>query len=436
MGKSDTPWGVRLYSALLISFTPLVLFYFWWHGRKNPDYRSRLRERFARQAVPAEARGAIVFHCVSVGEFMAARPLIERFVQEDTGRPIVVTCMTPTGAKLIQETFAHVIGDRVFQYYMPLDIPSAVKRFYDKLEPRAMVILETELWPNLVLQGRARQVPILLVNGRMSDQSKKGYTRMSWLFEPVWGALNYCGAQSERIADHFRAIGVRDEALEIAGNLKFDVQIPPRIYQEIEQFRELFGTRRVITAGSTHEGEEDIILGAFQDVLQSKPSTLLILVPRHQERFEDVAKKLDEAGVRYVRRSSGRPILPETQVLLADTMGELLIWYGLATVAFVGGSLIERGGHNPLEPMAFGVPVVSGRHVFNFVEVYDQLDQRQAVRWVQDRESLFATLSGLLTTVETAQRLGAQARQIFEQHKGATARTKSRIEQVMEGTGE
>lgn len=435
MAKSSTPWGVRLYSALLIFFTPLILLYLWWHGRKNPDYRTRVAERFAYLSIPSEAQGAIVFHCVSIGEFIAARPLIERFVDETTARPIVITCMTPTCAKLIQDTFQESLGTRVFQYYMPLDLPSAIKRFYEKLKPRALVILETELWPNLVLYGRTQKVPVLLINGRMSEQSKKSYERMNWLFAPVWSSLSYCGAQTKRIAEHFLAIGVQQDALEVAGNLKFDVQIPPRVYADIETFKNLLGSRRIITAGSTHEGEEEMILNAFKNVLQSKPDTLLILAPRHQERFDEVAKKIAGKGLVTVRRSSGRPVLPDTNVLLADSMGELLIWYGLATVAFVGGSLIERGGHNPLEPMAFGVPIVSGRHVFNFSEVYEQLDQRQAVRWVHDQASLFATLSGLLTTIETAQRLGIQAQQIFDQHRGATTRAKSRIEQLIKGSG-
>ncbi|WP_194755725.1 lipid IV(A) 3-deoxy-D-manno-octulosonic acid transferase [Aliidiomarina indica] len=427
MQSSISTTGVRVYNVLLYLFTPLIMLYFGWQSRKNPEYRGRMGERFARQRIPREVEGAVLFHCVSVGEFMAARPLIERFLQEGPDRPVAITCMTPTASALVRKVF----GDKVYHCYLPLDLPGVMKRFLDALKPRALVILETELWPNLVLQSRAKNIPVALVNGRMSAQSARGYIRLAWLFRPVWEALTYCGAQTETAATRFLDVGVRPTALDVAGNLKFDIHVPAQTRDEVNDFKTLLGKRPVITAGSTHEGEETQILDAFTQLLPSKPNTLLILVPRHQERFDDVARKLDASGLRYVRRSSGRPITADTQVLLADSMGELLIWYGLATVAFIGGSLIERGGHNPLEPMAFGVPVVSGRHVFNFAEVFQQLDQRQAVRWVEDADSLYATLSGLLTTIETAQRLGAQAQQIFAQHRGATARTKSRIEQLI-----
>ncbi|TRW49680.1 3-deoxy-D-manno-octulosonic acid transferase [Aliidiomarina halalkaliphila] len=430
MYTPNSTFGVRIYSALLYLFTPLILLYFGWQSRKNPDYRGRMGERFARQVIPQEARGAIMFHCVSVGEFMAARPLIERFLNDGSDRPVVITCMTPTASDLVRTIFA----DKVYHCYLPLDLPTVMKRFLKALQPRAVVILETELWPNLVLQSRALDIPVALVNGRMSEQSARGYIRLSWLFKPVWAALSYCAAQTDVAAERFLDIGVRPEALDIAGNLKFDIHVPPSTRDDVSEFKALLGNRPVVTAGSTHDGEETQLLDAFRRILPSKPRTLLILVPRHLERFDEVAKKLDASGLRYVRRSSGRPITEDTQVLLADSMGELLIWYGLATVAFVGGSLIERGGHNPLEPMAFGVPVISGRHIFNFSEIYQQLDQRQAVRWVDDADSLYATLSGLLTTIETAQRLGAQAQQLFSQHRGATARMKSRVEQLVSNT--
>lgn len=420
-------FGVRLYSVLLYMMMPLVVFYLWWQGRKNTAYRARMQERFCQQEIAMKWRGAIVFHCVSVGEFMAAKPLLDRFVNDEGGRPVAITCMTPTASELIQKTY----GDAIYHSYIPFDTPRAVKRFLKALQPSAIVILETELWPNLVLFARTLGIPVALVNGRMSKQSASGYTRMNWLFERAWAALNYCGVQSEVAAERFANIGVPERVIDVAGNLKFDVVVSTEVQNEIAHYQELLGSRPIITAGSTHAGEEEQIIAAFKKVLKVKPNALLILVPRHQERFNSVYTLLENEGLTTVRRSTGRPVTDATQVLLGDSMGELLLWYGIADITFIGGSLIERGGHNPLEAIAFGKPLLSGRHIFNFAEVYDQLDKRQAVRWVNSSDTLADTLIGLLTTIETAQRLGASAQRIFAEHRGATQRLQVRIQQLL-----
>lgn len=418
-------WSLALYSGLLYLFTPLILVYFWRQGRRNPAYRARLQERFGRQEIPLKYQSGVIFHCVSVGEFIAARPLIQRFIQRNPNTPVIITSMTPTASELIQSTFS----DQVFHCYLPIDTPSAVRRFLDHAKPQAMVVLETELWPNLVYQCSAHEIPVVLVNGRMSEQSMRGYLRLDWLFKQVWGALRYCGTQTARHAERFTRIGVQSERIEAVGNLKFDVTCSTQLHKDIADYRELFGHRPVITAGSTHEGEEIELLTAFQTILETVPDALFILVPRHQERFQQVADLLEQKGVRYVRRSSGAPVLPSTQVLLADTMGELMLWYGVAQVAFVGGSLITRGGHNPLEPLALAVPIVSGRHVFNFQEVYDELEQLDAVHWVTDQSSLVATLAELLNN-DDAKVKTMHAQSIFAQHQGATARYLTLIEEI------
>ncbi|RUO22464.1 3-deoxy-D-manno-octulosonic acid transferase [Aliidiomarina iranensis] len=420
-------FGVRLYSILLYAMMPFIIFYLWWHGRNNTAYRARMKERFCSQAIDKKWRGAVVFHCVSVGEFIAARPLIDLFVGDESGRPVAITCMTPTASELIQKTY----GDWVYHCYIPFDTPRAVKRFHARLQPSALVIMETELWPNLVLYARQNQTPVAVVNGRMSAQSARGYVRMDWLFKRAWEALNYCGAQSQKAAERFLEIGVTEHALEVSGNLKFDIAIADSVLADVESYRDLFGDRPIITAGSTHEGEETQILAAFAKVLQVKPKALLILVPRHQERFDEVAKLIEQNKFSMVKRSSGRPVTGDTQVLLADTMGELLLWYGVAQITFIGGSLIERGGHNPLEAIAFAKPLISGRYVFNFSEVYNQLDSRQAVRWVNSADSLADTLIGLLTTIETAERIGRDAQRIFSEHSGAAQRIYVRIQQLL-----
>lgn len=412
-------WLRALYSVVLTLLLPFIYAYLWWHGRNNKGYRQRWAERGAWQAVPDSIQGGIVFHCVSVGELMAAIPLIEMQLETNPRLPVCVTCTTPTASDLIQQRFA----GRVYHCYLPFDTPLAVRRFFHRVRPRALVILETELWPNLVSQAHQQNIAVMLANARMSARSQRGYQRVRWLMQPCWQALTKVIAQNDESAARFIELGCRAERVATAGNIKFDVQINAQTKQEVARYKPLLHGRQVITAASTHEGEEAIMLQAFQRLLKNRPDTLLILVPRHRERFKQVVQLVEDSDLNMVKRSSGRPLTADTQVLLADTMGEMLIWFGIATLATIGGSLIERGGHNPLEAMAYGVPIVSGRHVFNFAEVYRQLDARQAVRWVNDAESLHDTWLGLLVEPATAQRIGAQAAQIFSQHRGATQRT-------------
>lgn len=398
---------------------PMVYLYLWWHGRNNRAYRQRWRERGAWQKVPAKARGSVVFHCVSVGELMAAKPLIDQFLQLNPHRPVTVTCTTPTGSELIQRLYA----SRVYHCYLPFDTPLAMRRFINRIRPRALVVLETELWPNLVSQCKQARISVLLINARMSARSAKSYRNVRALMRPIWHALDAVIAQDDSSAARFIELGCRADAVHVPGNIKFDVQISAQVKADIASFKPLLGERQVITFASSHDGEEALVLEAFGKVLKSRPHALLILVPRHQERFDSVARLVEEAGLNMVRRSEGRPITTHTQVLLADTMGEMLLWFGVSTIATIGGSLIERGGHNPLEAMAFGLPIVSGRHVFNFQDVYKQLDNLQAVRWVSSADELHVTWLGLLVETSTAQRIGAQAQQVFAKHRGATSRT-------------
>ena len=420
-------WLRAIYSILLVILLPTIYLYLWWHGRNNRAYRQRWRERGAWQAVPSSARKGVVFHCVSVGELMAAKPLIDQFMQINPQLPVTLTCTTPTGSALIQKLF----GSRVYHCYLPFDTPLAVRRFINRLQPRSVIILETELWPNLVSQCRQAGIQTLLVNARMSQRSARGYLKARALMRPVWRSLNAVIAQDAASAQRFIELGCRADAVHVPGNIKYDVQVSAELKAEIAAFKAFLGDRQIITFASSHEGEEILVLDAFKQVLQARPNTLLILVPRHKERFNSIARLIEESQLRMVRRSEGRPITDDTQVLLGDTMGEMLLWFGLSSIATIGGSLIERGGHNPLEALAFGLPIVSGRHVFNFHDVYTQLDSLQAVRWASSAQDLYETWLGLLVATDTAQRLGAQAQQVFAQHRGATSRTLTIIFSVM-----
>ncbi|RUO31841.1 3-deoxy-D-manno-octulosonic acid transferase [Aliidiomarina sedimenti] len=418
-GRIPGGWLRALYSILLSFALPFIYLYLWWHGRNNPGYRQRWSERGCWQKVPQSARGSWVFHCVSVGELMAAKPLIDLCLSLNPQQPVTVTCTTPTGSELVQRWY----GERVYHCYLPFDTPLAVRRFLSRVQPRGFVILETELWPNLVAQCHQHGIPVALANARMSARSARGYHKARALMKPVWQALSLVIAQNEDSSERFKALGCQPERVQALGNIKFDVQISQAVQAAVAEFKPQLGGRQVITVGSTHEGEERIALDAFKQTLQARPDSLLILVPRHQERFDEVARLVAVSGLRMQRRSDQQALAADTQVLLADSMGEMLLWFGVSTIATIGGSLIERGGHNPLEAMAFGLPIVSGRHVFNFADVYSQLDARQAVRWVDDTQSLHETWLGLLVEPATAQRLGAQAQQLFARHRGATERS-------------
>lgn len=411
-------WWRAIYSVVLIILLPVIYIFLVWQSRRNPAYRQRFSERGCWQRVPSAASGGVVFHCVSVGEYLAARGLIEMFLESYPSCPVTVTCTTPTASVLIQQQ----LGARIYHCYLPFDTPLAVRRFLHKLNPRVLVIMETELWPNLISQANQRGTVSSLVNARMSERSAKGYQRFSALLRPVWSGMQLIAVQDSASAERLLEIGAREEALSVSGNLKYDVQVSNDIRQAVSDYNVMLGTRQVLTVASTHEGEEEIILQAFERLLINRPNTLLILVPRHQERFAAVKAQIDRFGFRCTRRSSGQPVTADTQVLLGDTMGELMLWYGVATVATIGGSLIPRGGHNPLEAMVFGVPIISGRHVFNFQQVYKELDARQAVRWVEDTENLYTTWLNLLTEPATAQHIGAQAQQVFARHRGVTRR--------------
>lgn len=412
-----------LYTLLFYLMVPIILLSLLWQSRKNPAYRRRWGERFGMVRVAEENRPTLV-HCASVGEFLAAKEFIEQLI--DNGTPVWVTCTTPTGSELIQD----FLQGRGEHSYLPIDLPGAIRRFLHRVKPQTIVLMETEVWPNLVHAAKNAGIPQALINARMSESSLRGYLRVAWLFKPSWQAFQLCGVQNKVQGERFLQLGVRADALQVTGNLKFDVKIPPAVQRDVSAFKAVLEERPIITAGSTHAGEEEVVLTAFDTLLKKKPNALLILVPRHKERFDEVAQLVKQQGLRMERRSSGRPITAETQVLLADSMGELMVWYGVASVAFVGGSLIERGGHNPLEPMAYGLPILSGPHVFNFTEVYQQLDMHQAVRWVENEESLQLAMFELLTALDEARHIGDQAQQVFARHRGATVRTRLAIQQL------
>lgn len=399
-----------------------LLGYFIWRSRKDAAYRQRFAERLALQTVPHSACGGIVVHAVSVGEVVAATPLIKALQQQFPGVTITVTCTTPTGSARIVSSFA----DSVYHCYLPLDTPGAVRRFLNKLQPQAVIVLETELWPNLLQQCQRAVIPTIVVNARLSARSARGYRRCYAFSRLALNNINLLLAQDRATARRFAALGCKAQ-ITVCGNLKYDMAVPAQIDTVAAQFRSQLSGRNVWVAGSTHAGEDEQLISAYQQLKLQFPRLLLILVPRHPERFAAVAQQLQQAGLNTVRRSEQGTVNASTEVLLGDSMGELLAWYQLADVVFIGGSLIERGGHNPLEAMYFAKPVQSGPHVFNFALAYQWLQQADAVNWVADVMSLVSSTAQLLQQPQQAAKQGAKALALYQRHGGATARSSSVI---------
>lgn len=415
------------YSLLLYLLVPLILLRLLYRAMRAPDYRRRVAERFGFFKPPA-ATGGLWVHAVSVGESIAAAPLIRHFLEKHPELPVVVSCMTPTGSERIRELF----GDRVFHVYAPYDLPDAVSRFLDRIQPRAAVIMETEIWPNMVCQTSARGIPVLLANARLSERSARGYQRLSGLSRPVMRAMHRIVAQGRADAERFAALGVSPDALCVSGSIKFDVSIPDALRQQALALREAMGTRPTWIAASTHDGEDGILLDAHRQLLTQFPDALLILVPRHPERFDGVARQIEQTELRYTRRSLEGTAARDSQVLLGDTMGELLLLLGTADIAFIGGSLIPRGGHNSLEAAAWGLPVLTGPSDFNFAEISRLLQDAGAQRIVDSAQSLFDALQRLFADAEQRQQQGRHALSVVDANRGALQTLINEVEAALQ----
>ena len=412
--------------VVLVAGTP------WWLFRMATTqmYREGLLERLGmvpsrlrkQMAGLGSERPLIWVHAVSVGEVLAVSRLVKTLDAALPDYLIVLSTTTRTGQALARERFG---SNRVF--YCPLDLPWAVRAWLNALQPSLLILAETEFWPNLLSGCFRRNIPVAVVNARISDRSWPRYRRMRWLWRPFLSRLSRVLAQSQTDADRLKTIGCLPERVTVAGNLKFDV----RTAEEADATRQLkksSASLRLIVAGSTLEGEEAALLQAWPRLLHADPQLVMVLAPRHPERFAAMAALLEKSGMVWVKRSdwhsapedSLKP-LNSGHIVLLDTIGELASIYSLAAVAFVGGSLVPAGGHNPLEPAQFGVPIVMGPHYANFRAITEDLLAHQALR-ISSAEDLSATLIGLLQNPQASKAMGARARQVFEQQAGATGR--------------
>lgn len=415
-----------LYTTLFYCALPLIFLRLWWRARNMPAYQERWGERLALYtSEPAPHTGStVVFHTVSVGETHAAQPLIERLLQTRPDLRLVVTCTTVTGSARIRELF----GARVEHVYLPYDLPGSVQRFLDRFNPSLLVLLETELWPNVLHQCAQRDCKVLLANARLSARSTARYaTWIPGLTRTMLDALDMVVAQAAADGQRFVALGLAGKRLLINGSLKFDMTVDQGKVQAARMLKARWRGRPVWIAASTREGEDAKVLRAMQLALRKIPSLLLVLVPRHPERFTAAASLATEAGFTVQRYSSGGELSIETQVLVGDTMGDMHFYYALADVAFVGGSLVNTGCQNLIEPAALGLPVLSGPSLYNFQAVSDLLREQGGMLVVPDEAALARELVLLLQQPEEARVMGEKARQVVAGNQGATERLSALI---------
>jgi 3-deoxy-D-manno-octulosonic-acid transferase len=416
-----------VYNVLLYLAAPFAILVQLWRSLRDPSYRDRIGERLGFGA--AVAGPTIWIHAVSVGEVQAAQPLVAQFRKRHPRYKVLLTTVTPTGAARARLLF----GDDVELRYVPLDLPGAVKRFFDRVQPRLAMILETELWPNLYAECGRRGIPLVLASARVSPRSVGKYRRLVSLFRKTLSHGIVIAAQSETDAERFKSIGATPERTHVTGNIKFDFQPPPGIEAQGLRWREQNAPGRPIwVAGSTHEGEEAVVLDAHRIVLRRFPDALLVLVPRHPQRFDSVRDLLAKRNGSSANRSSRKAISPGTSVLLGDTMGELMMFYAASDVSFVAGSLLPIGGHNLLEPASVGRPVLTGPHNFNSEEIAQLLTDAGAAIIVSDTEQLARAISELLDSAERRTVMGAAGKAVLDANRGALDRLLTLVDPLLE----
>ncbi|STX29476.1 3-deoxy-D-manno-oct-2-ulosonic acid transferase [Legionella beliardensis] len=401
----------RFYSALLYCLSPYLLARLWWKGRKLPAYRQRIAERFGYSNKTKQTYDVWV-HAVSLGEVIAAIPLIEGLLQKK--KQLLITTMTPTGAEKIQTHFKQ----RVTHRYIPYDLPFALKRFFNFNRPRLGIIMETELWPNLITIASQQAIPLLLLNARLSKRSYQGYKKVKFLFKPILNKFQCILAQSQDDANHFKQLGAKVDKVMVGGNIKFDLQIPPPKPHVLE-FDNYLGKNRVrVIVASTHEDEEQQILARLNTLKARIPNLLLLIAPRHPERFQKVYQLSRKMGFKTTLRSQINSEVNNEDVIILDSIGELLTFYQISHYAFIGGSFVPVGGHNVLEPIAMQVPVFSGKHVHNFKAICNALNNANAMILVDNADDLVARLVELYNDQGKRQTLINNATRILNENKG------------------
>jgi 3-deoxy-D-manno-octulosonic-acid transferase len=411
------------YAAVLWLLLPWLFVRLWWRGRKEPLYRSQIGERFGRYRFAGSAgRPVIWVHAVSLGETRAAQPLLERLLRDYPDHHFVLTQMTATGREAAESLF----GSRVTLAWLPYDYSFAVRAFLRRFRPAIGILMETEVWFTLVRECRRAGVPMLLANARLSEKSARGYAAVGSLAHEAFASLSAVAAQTDDDAARLKALGA--SAVTITGNLKFDMADAGDAATLAERFRTGYGNRRVFLAASTREGEEELLLEA----LAERPlDALTVIVPRHPQRFDQVAALLKGRGVPFTRRSESLPVPPEHRFVLGDSIGEMGAYFSASDVAFVGGSLLAYGGQNLIEGCAAGVPVLVGPYTYNFAQAADQAIAEGAAWRVDDAGALIERVAVLLEDAPLRRAMGDAGRRFCARHRGATARLAKLVDELL-----
>ncbi|EGU0166534.1 lipid IV(A) 3-deoxy-D-manno-octulosonic acid transferase [Vibrio parahaemolyticus] len=414
-----------IYTALLALASPFLLLGLYKSKPNKPKFGGRWKEHFGITPQLKTHQRPIWIHAVSVGESIAATPLIKELKQQYPEQPIVVTTTTSTGAEQIAK-----LGDLVEHRYMPIDFGFAVKSFLKAIQPKKMLIIETELWPNTLNVVKQANIPITVVNARLSEKSCQNYAKVQLLFNQLHPCLTQVLCQTDSDAERFERLGVNKEKLSVTGSIKFDIQISDHVKQQGEALRTQLGKDRPVwIAASTHKGEDEQVLEAHKQILESHPNALLILVPRHPERFDDVFTLCKKQGFETVRRTENQPAENTTQIYLGDTMGEMLVLIGAADICFMGGSLVgdKVGGHNVLEPAALGVPIISGPSYYNFKEIVEAMLASSGALIITDTTTLATHVEDLLSASDSAHQISKNALRILQLNQGSLTRTLNKV---------
>lgn len=416
------------YTWVLRLLLPFIVLRLYWRGLRNRDYWARVSERFGF-VTPVRTMRVLWLHAVSVGEVRAAAPLIRALMHRYPEHRLLVTTMTPTGSAQVRALF----DDEVAHCYLPYDLPRAIERFLDRVRPDAAIIMETELWPNFFHACRARSIPIMVANLRLSDSAARRYLRVRRLVAATLAQASVLAPQSAADAERLKQLGAPTQTVHIVGSVKYDVALPASLREAADALRGEWGRDRPVwLAASTHEGEDELVLAARAELAARFPNQLLVLVPRHPERFAAAARLVKKHGCSVALRSETRgPIDPSVQVLIGDTMGELQLFYAAADAAFVGGSLVPTGGHNLLEAAAVGTPVVFGPHMFNFEEIARVTGSRGAGVQITSAAQLAPALADFLGNANRRFEAGQAGRRMVEENRGAVGRTLRLLEPLI-----
>jgi 3-deoxy-D-manno-octulosonic-acid transferase len=406
-----------VYNALIYLAAPVAFAVQAWKGLRDPAYRDRLGERFGRTHVRTDR--SVWVHAVSVGEVQAAAALIRALAKQYADRDLIVTTGTPTGAQRVQALF----GSAVRHVYLPYDTPGAVRRFLDRIRPQVAIVMETEVWPNLFRECARRRIPLIIASARLSETSVRRYRWLAGLFRDALAHDIEIAAQTQQDAERFVSVGANPARTHVVGNVKFDLEIDATTRERGRALRaDLFPNREVWAAGSTHAGEEELVLEAHERLRERHPHALLLLAPRHPQRFDQVKALLQSRSIEFVARSSSSVLAPTTSVLLIDTLGELMMFYSAADVAFVGGSLVPIGGHNLLEPAALALPILTGPHNFNAPEIARALFDCGGALEVRSSDELAAVVEKLFSDQAERTRVGSAAYECVAKNRGALDR--------------